>query len=348
MQKLQLTIPTPCHEDWDNMTPEGRGRFCGACSKQVIDFSVMTDNQVLQYFANLKNENVCGRVYPDQLNRTMLMPEQRRKKMWMYWHYLVAVLLFLFTKNQQAKAQIGSLKTEMRPGKPVGAGTDNRIRLGGIKRLSVDEQKRTITVQNETGEGIPFASLEMKPGGLTLQADSLGKVEINTLGATDSMKFSAVGYQPLTISLADIAETVRLTKHISVLEEVTVHGYGTTTGLMVMAGGISYTRVEKAGSLKDTLRNLISSPDNQVMIYPNPAKKGNAINLSLALRKAGSYQIAFLDVDGRQLFQQNLLATSNKERQQLTIPVSWASGMYFVKIVDERNKTIATAKFVVE
>ncbi len=347
MQKLQLTIPTPCHEDWNNMTPEGKGRFCGSCAKQVIDFSVMTDNQVLQYFANLKNENVCGRVYPDQLNRTILVPDLRRKKIWMYWHYLVAVLLFFFTKSQQAKAQVGSLKTEMRPVKPVNSNTDNRIRLGGIRKLSVDEQKRTINVQDENGGGIPFASLEMLPGRIQLQADSNGKININTLAA-DSIKFSAVGYDAQTISLADITETVRLTKHLYILEAVTVQGYGITTGKIMMAGGISYTRVVKACSLKDTLRNLISSPDNQIRIHPNPVQKGNTINLSLAVKKTGPYQIAILDVDGRQLFQQNILATSTKERQQLTIPVSWASGMYFVKIVDEKNKTIAASKFVVE
>lgn len=71
MQQIQLSIPEPCHEDWQNMNPTEQGRFCNACSKQVVDFSTMSDREVLNYFATIKNEKVCGRAYPDQLERTI-------------------------------------------------------------------------------------------------------------------------------------------------------------------------------------------------------------------------------------------------------------------------------------
>lgn len=32
-----LHIPTPCHENWDAMTPAGNGRHCASCDHQVID-----------------------------------------------------------------------------------------------------------------------------------------------------------------------------------------------------------------------------------------------------------------------------------------------------------------------
>ena len=44
MQKqTSLYIPKPCHEDWNKMTPTQQGKFCSSCSKQVIDFSLMSD-----------------------------------------------------------------------------------------------------------------------------------------------------------------------------------------------------------------------------------------------------------------------------------------------------------------
>ncbi|MBS1595356.1 MAG: hypothetical protein JST90_13650 [Bacteroidetes bacterium] len=49
--KLHLTIPTPCHERWDDMTATERGAFCHSCSKEVIDFSAMTDSELLSFFA---------------------------------------------------------------------------------------------------------------------------------------------------------------------------------------------------------------------------------------------------------------------------------------------------------
>lgn len=36
-----LHIPTPCHENWDAMTPAGNGRHCASCNHQVIDVASM-------------------------------------------------------------------------------------------------------------------------------------------------------------------------------------------------------------------------------------------------------------------------------------------------------------------
>ena len=47
---ILLHIPEPCHENWDAMTPQDKGRHCQSCNKIVVDFSVMTDRQVLDYF----------------------------------------------------------------------------------------------------------------------------------------------------------------------------------------------------------------------------------------------------------------------------------------------------------
>ena len=71
MQKLQLSIPEPCHENWQQMTLTTQGRFCNACAKEVVDFSMMTDMQVLNYFTTGTNEKVCGRALPEQLNGTI-------------------------------------------------------------------------------------------------------------------------------------------------------------------------------------------------------------------------------------------------------------------------------------
>ncbi len=34
-----LSAPHPCHEQWGEFTPTEKGRFCGACQKEVIDFT---------------------------------------------------------------------------------------------------------------------------------------------------------------------------------------------------------------------------------------------------------------------------------------------------------------------
>lgn len=63
---FQLHIPEPCNENWDEMTPNEQGRFCLHCQKTVIDFSVMTDTEIIHFFQHRK-EKVCGRFHTQQL-----------------------------------------------------------------------------------------------------------------------------------------------------------------------------------------------------------------------------------------------------------------------------------------
>jgi hypothetical protein len=68
MKKMHISVENPCHEDWQKMTPETQGRFCGACEKTVVDFSEMSDAEILLYFSKPKIEKVCGRFRPEQLS----------------------------------------------------------------------------------------------------------------------------------------------------------------------------------------------------------------------------------------------------------------------------------------
>lgn len=68
-KKIYIDIPVPCHENWNEMTPVEQGRFCNQCSKKVFDFTNMSDRQIIHVLE--KNESVCGRLQPEQLNRTL-------------------------------------------------------------------------------------------------------------------------------------------------------------------------------------------------------------------------------------------------------------------------------------
>jgi hypothetical protein len=64
---FKISIPTPCHEDWQAMTPNEQGRHCTSCAKTVVDFTVMSDDEVKYFFLNKKEERVCGRFNNVQL-----------------------------------------------------------------------------------------------------------------------------------------------------------------------------------------------------------------------------------------------------------------------------------------
>ncbi|UQB70124.1 hypothetical protein [Epilithonimonas zeae] len=66
---MKVTIPKPCHENWANMTPEEKGRFCQVCSKSVRDFTTATDLEIIADLS--ENPNICASFRPDQLDRNL-------------------------------------------------------------------------------------------------------------------------------------------------------------------------------------------------------------------------------------------------------------------------------------
>lgn len=52
------------------MTPEEKGRFCSVCSKTVRDFTVASDQEIIDAFSDSSKE-ICGNFYESQLNRNL-------------------------------------------------------------------------------------------------------------------------------------------------------------------------------------------------------------------------------------------------------------------------------------
>jgi len=65
---MKISIPKPCNENWNDMSPVQQGAFCKACSKVVVDFSNMSDEEVLNYFERKQEEKTCGRFRISQLS----------------------------------------------------------------------------------------------------------------------------------------------------------------------------------------------------------------------------------------------------------------------------------------
>ncbi len=214
MQKLQLSIPEPCHENWQQMMPTEQGRFCNACAKEVIDFSTMTDIQVLNYFTNLTHENICGRALPEQLDRAISRPEQLKKRLFWYWNYVVIFFIF-FTKGNNAAAQSCTKPaTELTP--------VNNANLRG-EMIVVDELKingsRIITgkITDKDGNPVSFASIRIKGANTGVSADTNGAYSIKAQ-PNSILIISGAGFAEAEISLG------MQTKMNSVLEKMAMGG----------------------------------------------------------------------------------------------------------------------------
>src|ERR1700754_197235 len=99
--KLQLHIPEPCHENWETMTPVEKGRFCGSCQKQVVDFSNMSDREVAQFFKQPSTDSVCGHFSNTQLDRDLDIPKKRVPWVKYFFHVAIPALLVSTKANGQ-------------------------------------------------------------------------------------------------------------------------------------------------------------------------------------------------------------------------------------------------------
>ena len=191
MKKFELTIPKPCHENWDAMTPEEKGRFCGACQKTVIDFSNMTDHQMAQFFKKPVGD-VCGRFHHDQLDRTIEMPKKRIP--WLKYFFTISLPAFLISlKGSAQKEMVGkvavvrtdtlpdSTRHHQEPGK-IKQPLKGRVFIKKPERLQVEEIKTNASLFPKASVYALSSKIvveEKKLPDLSLLTGTLGMVEVN-------------------------------------------------------------------------------------------------------------------------------------------------------------------------
>jgi TonB-dependent SusC/RagA subfamily outer membrane receptor len=250
MQKLQLTIPEPCHENWQQMTPTEQGRFCNACAKEVIDFSMMTDTEVLNYFTSLTHDKVCGRALPSQLERTISKPKDPKKKLFWYWNYIVMFFMF-FGKGNGAKAQGNTQVVTAADLNKIGTTNINNALAGKVGEVAVSN-KRIITgkVTDKDGNPVSFASVKIKGFSAGVSADANGAYSLK-VNANAMLVISGASFKDaeVPVGLQSNLNTVLERDADAKLKEVVV----------TIAGGVMRRPVHKTMTASKDTKGIIKS-----------------------------------------------------------------------------------------
>jgi len=94
------------------MVPVEKGRYCTSCQNQVIDFTNMSDQQLIAYFKKRNKDAICGRFMNDQLQRDILIPKKRIP--WLRYFFQFALPALLASSKAASQGQV-----KMKTGKPV-------------------------------------------------------------------------------------------------------------------------------------------------------------------------------------------------------------------------------------
>lgn len=332
MKKILLSIPEPCHENWEQMSPCEKGRFCNACQKTVIDFTNMSDRQLAEFFKKAP-ASVCGHVHNDQLERIIDLPKKRIPGVKYFFQItLPAFLLSIKAYSQKtsaSKTMVQTVSTEIIKTKQITAPSS----FGKIEGVVVDS----------LGIPVAYASLKVKNSVEGIASDAEGKFSLQTNRETPVLVVTAIGYQSCEIKLTK-QEPLKIVMQVksAVMEEVVVTSNVSTSVGRLVSGAI--WTITKERSLVQKIADTLSPAFS---IYPNPVAKGSKFNIKLNKISEGDYVVSIIDSKGTLVRTSIITITGKKDViEQETLRLS--SGMYFIQLTNKKKGKSFTQKLIVQ
>jgi len=202
---VQITIPTPCHEKWDEMTPTDKGRFCAAYQKNLIDFTKASDREIVQTINS--NKNLCGRFSPSQLDRDLIVFKEKNTA----WTAIAAGVITFITLGLNKSTAQETVKTEQ---------TDSKTTTS---KNTQEEYKITGIVRDYAGE-LPSATIINVTRNTETASDLNGRFEI-TVFEGDIIEIRFVSYENYSFTAKNKEYNILLEESKS-LREVQKDVYG--------------------------------------------------------------------------------------------------------------------------
>ena len=335
------------------MTPENQGRFCMSCQKTVVDFTAMTDYELIQYFKNVKG-NTCGRFTEDQLHTKYDLESKRRLNWFKYFIHILFPTL-LFSTKSYSQGLVKSKPTVCNT--PIRKGDTIPIILMGKPAFIQPAGEITGKVTNERGEVLAGANIFIKgkEEGLTTDAD--GYFILHTKHDFPlTLSVSYVGYESMEILVDEKRATSSLNVVLNekLLDEVVVRGYSSIIGKVDVTGSVTvvtdtvamtdkifhnFTRV-----IADSVKTAFGI--SSLKMYPNPISVSSLLTIEYPIKKDGDYKIEIFDISGRLIKTEVISIHAPLLQKQIRLNQGMAAGTYLVSLSDPNEKRIATQKLI--
>jgi CarboxypepD_reg-like domain len=216
---FQLNIPKPCSEQWDKFTTTPEGGLCGSCQKNVIDFTQMSESQLVAYFRDLpaKENKICGRFRNDQLEKNYRVNDWFPK-----WNiqnnqinYEVPVSRFLEKSSTISLPFISNMKVVRNVTMAVLTLVFAEQGFGQTRLLSGK------VVDGTDGTPLIGASISIKGKNKVVTADRNGYYQIQ-IDAKDILVVSCVGYDRTEIESKRVKKIEKILLKATILGDIEV------------------------------------------------------------------------------------------------------------------------------
>lgn len=381
-----LHIPQPCHENWDEMTPEKQGRFCQSCAKTVVDFSNMTDQQILEKLK--KNAgNTCGRFTNEQLERPMVIESSQYlqpQKLFMaafipaFFSTIISTAqtkltgkVAMHTKHICQTTVKGDTIIRVKPQKEIPHSVsvglpeiEEKIKYNNhVKKREVSldapivkpgkkvhrKEMKGIVV-NSSGEPVPYTTVVIN-NKMYLSTDEDGSFSFPLKSDEKNVRIQAtsVGFESIDSNLYiphEMNEPIILMLNNNVQLEEVVVGTVSKTKRCSVLMG-GISRVQKVSKI-DTSKAFLQKLFNKEMfsVFPNPIARGSA--LKMLFRKKGTYTITLFDNNGKLYAEKNIEINSDKQVYSFEPSLHLSAGIYYIKAFEKNVEKQFVEKIIIQ
>jgi hypothetical protein len=291
-----------------------------SCQKQVIDFTGMTDTELVSYFKTYAGGG-CGRFTEEQIGREIRIPSLSLP--WMKYFFRITLPAFLLFLKSSAHAQKTITPIEVAPVKPVTNVEPYANQFASLKGQIVDEQNTPIA-------GASVLVIGTARGTST---DTSGRFILNvTPGAT--LNVMSVGYESKEIKVDSIAHDKPI---ILTLAPSTLLGE-----VLVVGAVVTQTR-SRLPLVKKTSR---PAKQESIVAFPNPVLPGTKINIQCNRMAYGKYITEIYTVAGQVL--QSSTCSYNKHDKKVSLNVGQLTpGIYIVRLTHIKSGKLYSQEIAV-
>ena len=311
---LIVRIPEPCHEDWNKMEPDSKGKFCNSCSKSVFDFTNKTDTEIKDILLEYKNQKVCGHFKKSQVNRPLNISVNLKdlpKNMSITKAFAIALFLvfgtFLFSCTNNNGQKVNEIEVVAPPQYTLGMMTVD------ISPSQIDSIIETNNMM--TGDTTITISEEHIDGGI-----SFIEIPNDTTAIMDSVYLEEV-------TVVDYLEPLIDSEMMSGSVSVSV-----TTGCVSFG-------VSQADSVSDEDSNNIIQNISELTIFPNPSN--GEFTVKYLIKKRSNVILEIYDING--VLIKTLVDVKDQYEGNYQIPVNLnelPNGIYLASLIKDDKKNV--------
>jgi hypothetical protein len=342
-KKLQLKIAEPCHENWDGMTPVEKGKFCGSCQKEVVDFSNMSDQQLVAFFKKPSTGSLCGRFNSEQLDRDMEIP--RKRIPWLKYFFQIAIPAFLLTIKANGQKGRPQIMGKIAPvcSKPLMGITVpvKNVKPGKPQEPAVKSIQGKII--DDSGNPVAYATVMIKGTKIGAAADELGNFNIDIKNAGTKQ---VAGITLLVSSVGFESKEISIDTKISLINVQMIQLKTVLQGdVIVTMGLVAPKKTKPVPILKQIFKDTAFS---NFRFFPNPAPAGSTINIDWNKKEQGTYTMQLYSQSGYLVYTQDLNIEKKSGRLNVQLPAAVSAGSYFIKMTNRKTEKFVSEKIIIK